>query len=49
MWQEISLMIRKPGGNEAFSFKNFVKANRIVWTDLFKNTTKHPTICSMLN
>ena len=49
LWQEISLMIRKPGGNEAFSFKNFVKANRIVWTDLFKNTTKHPTICSMLN
>lgn len=49
LWQEISLIIRKPGNNQAFSFNNFVKANKIVWTDLFKNTTKYPTVCSMLN
>jgi hypothetical protein len=33
-WQDISLIWRKPDGTEAFSFKNFAKAFRIVFSDV---------------
>lgn len=48
LWTDISLMIRKPDGNESFTFNNFTKALKLVYSDLshFSDT---PTICSALN
>ena len=48
LWTDISLMIRKPDGKESFTFNNFTKALKLVYSDLshFSDT---PTICSALN
>lgn len=46
LWQDISLMIRKPDGKQSFTFQNFTKATKLVYGDLFTNK---PTICSKLN
>ena len=46
LWNDISLMIRKPDGTDSFTFKNFTKAFKLVYSDLFTNK---PTVCSLLN
>lgn len=46
LWQNISLMIRKPDGKESFTFNHFTKSAKLVYGDLFTNK---PTICSKLN
>ena len=46
LWQNISLMIRKPDGKESFTFKHFTKAYKMLMSDLFTNK---PTICGKLN
>ena len=48
LWQDISLMIRKPDGKQSFTFQNFTKATKLVYGDLF-NISGKPTICSALN
>lgn len=48
LWQNISLIIRKPDGTNAFTFANFAKAYRIVSKDFFDISGK-PTLCSRLN
>jgi len=48
IWQEISLAIRKPDGTKSFTFTNFLKANKIVYSDLF-HYSDNPTLCSSLN
>ena len=46
LWQNISLMIRKPDGKESFTFQHFRKAYTMLMKDLFTNK---PTICKALN
>ncbi len=48
LWVDISLMIRKPDGKDSFTFNNFKKALKIVYSDLshFSDT---PTLCSAFN
>ena len=46
LWQNISLMIRKPDGKESFTFNHFTKAYKMLMKDLFTNK---PTICGKLN
>ena len=46
LWNDISLIIRKPDGTEAFTFKHFLTAIKIVYADMFRN---EPTLCSRLN
>lgn len=48
LWTDISLMIRKPDGKESFTFKNFTKALKLVYSDLSHYSDK-PTLCSALN
>ena len=48
LWQDISLIIRKPDGTQAFTFKNFFRAWRIVYSELVKFSDK-PTLCQLLN
>lgn len=48
LWQDISLMIRKPDGKNSFTFKHFRNAFKIVSRD-FVNYTDKPTLCSLLN
>ena len=48
LWQDISLMIRKPDGKDSFTFNHFKTALRIVYGDLFDFSGK-PTLCSLLN
>lgn len=48
LWQDISLMIRKPDGKNSFTFQHFIKATKLVYGDLAKFSDK-PTICSSLN
>lgn len=48
LWTTASLIIRKPDGTSAFSFKNFAKAFQIVYKDLFLYGDK-PSVCSKLN
>ena len=47
-WKDISLMIRKPDGTNAFSFENFRAAFRIVYDDMFHYGDK-PSVCQLLN
>lgn len=48
LWTDISLVIRKPDGTNSFTFQNFTKALKLVYSDLshFSDT---PTICSAIN
>lgn len=48
LWQDISLMIRKPDGKNSFTFQHFLKSTKLVYSDLFKFSDR-PTICSSLN
>ena len=48
LWTDISLMIRKPDGKDSFTFSNFTKALKLVYSDLSHYSDK-PTICSALN
>ncbi len=48
LWQDISLIIRKPDGKNSFTFQHFKNAIAIVGKDLFHFSDK-PTLCSLLN
>lgn len=48
LWQDISLMIRKPDGKDSFTFQHFVKATKLVYGDLF-HTSNKPTLCQLIN
>lgn len=48
LWQDISLMIRKPDGKNSFTFNHFKNAFKIVARDLTHFSDK-PTLCSLLN
>ena len=48
LWQDISLMIRKPDGKNSFTFEHFRNSIKIVGRDLFHFSDK-PTLCSSLN
>ena len=41
-------MIRKPDGKDSFTFNHFIKALKLVYSDLSQYSDK-PTICSALN
>jgi hypothetical protein len=44
LWQDISLIIRKPDGTQAFTLKNMYDAAKIVYKDMFHYSDK-PTKC----
>lgn len=48
LWQDISLMIRKPDGRDAFTFQHFKTSLKMVYSELFDYSGK-PTMCSLLN
>lgn len=48
LWQDISLMIRKPDGKDSFTFQNFIRATKLVYGDFFHYSDK-PTVCKLLN
>lgn len=48
LWQDISLMIRKPDGKESFTFRHFTRATKLVFGDLF-HYSNTPTLCQALN
>lgn len=48
LWQDISLMIRKPDGKNSFTFQHFLKATKLVYGDFF-HYSKKPTVCKLLN
>lgn len=48
LWNDISLIIRKPDGTMAFTFQNFVKAAKLVYGDLTHFSSK-PTLCQLIN
>lgn len=48
IWTDIALIIRKPDGNPAFTFKNMVDAYKTVNKDLFHYSDK-PTKCQLIN
>ena len=48
IWNDISLIIRKPDGTNAFSLKNMVRAARIVYKELF-NVGDKPSVMKLLN
>ncbi len=48
LWNDISLIIRKPDGKQSFTFENFKRAFKIVYTDAFHYSDK-PTIPSAVN
>lgn len=48
LWTTVSLMIRQPDGKHSFTFKNFVKAYKIVYTEL-AHFSDNPTIMQALN
>lgn len=48
LWTDISLLIRKPDGKDSFTFQNFTKALKLVYSDLSHYSETH-TICSALN
>ena len=41
-------MIRKPDGKDSFTFNNFKKAFKVVYSDL-SHFSEKPTICSAFN
>lgn len=48
LWQDISLIIRKPDGTQAFTFKNMLDAAKEVYSDL-KHFSDTPTKCQLIN
>ena len=48
LWVDLSLIIRKPDGTNAFTFNNFLKAGRIVYGDMF-NWSETPSKVQLLN
>lgn len=48
LWQDISLIIRKPDGKDSFTIKNFAEALKTVYKDL-GHYSDTPTLCSSLN
>ena len=48
LWQDISLMIRKPDGKNSFTFQHFRTAIKLLFTDLIDVSGK-PTLCSLIN
>lgn len=48
IWNDISLIIRKPDGTDAFTFSNMLDAFKIVFTDLF-HYSDTPTKCQLIN
>lgn len=48
LWTDISLMIRKPDGTNSFTFENFKKSLKIVYSDLF-HYSDTPTVPQALN
>ena len=48
LWQDISLVIRKPDGTQAFTAKNMFDAAKEVYKDLFHFHTE-PTKCQLIN
>lgn len=47
-WKDISLVIRKPDGTNAFTFKNFRAAFKYVYADMF-HYSEEPTKCQLIN
>lgn len=48
LWQDISLIIRKPDGTDAFTIKNFAKALKLVYKTL-GNFSDKPNVIEALN
>ena len=48
LWQDISLIIRKPNGDPAFTVKNMYDAAKEVYKDLF-HSSDSPTKCQLIN
>lgn len=48
LWQDISLIIRKPDGTQAFTFNNMLDAAKEVYKDL-KHFSDEPTKCQLIN
>ena len=48
LWQDISLIIRKPDGTQAFTFKNMLSAAKDVYRELGHFHT-YPTKCQLIN
>lgn len=48
LWNDISLIIRKPDGKESFTIDHFKKSLKIVYSDLAHFSDK-PTLCSAIN
>lgn len=48
LWQDISLIIRKPDGTHAFTMKNMLDSAKEVYKDLFHYHTE-PTKCQLIN
>ena len=48
LWQDISLIIRKPDGTQAFTWANMWDAAKIVYADL-KHFSDKPTKCQLIN
>lgn len=48
LWNDISLMIRKPDQKDSFTFQHFMRAVKLVFGDLAHFSDK-PTLCSALN
>ena len=48
LWQDISLIIRKPDGTQAFTFRNMLDAGKIVYKEMF-HYSDTPTKCQLLN
>lgn len=48
LWQDISLVIRKPDGTNAFTLQNMVDSAKEVYKDLFHYSSE-PTKCQLIN
>ena len=48
LWNDISLMIRKPDGTSSFKFPHFVTALKLVYGDMLRDPNK-PSVISLLN
>ena len=48
LWQDISLIVRKPDGTEAFTWANMWDAARTVYADL-RHFSDKPTKCQLIN
>ena len=48
LWQDISLIIRKPDGTQAFTWANMWDAAKVVYSDL-RHFSDKPTKCQLIN